>query len=79
MRRIKGLELLDEREVTGRAAQKGDRVVCNTRLFLNRGDEVSLNEGQAAQLLPDMLRVEGVVTVIEPSGSGSRRQASWGR
>ena len=79
MRRIKGLDLLDEREVTGRAAQKGDRVVYNTRLFLNRGEEVSLNERQAAQLPPDMLRVEGVVTVIEPSGSGSRRQASWGR
>ena len=74
MRRIKGLELLDEREGTGRAAQKGDRVVYNTYLFLNRGDE-----RHAAHLSSDILRIEGVVTVIEPSGSGSRRQASWGR
>jgi len=78
MRRIKGLELLDERESTGRAAQKGDRVVYNTRLFLNRGEEVSLNERQAAQLPPDMLRVEGGVTFIDHTIVLGRRRAIAG-
>lgn len=78
MRRIKGLELLDEREGTGPAAQKGDRVIYNTRLFLNRGDEVPLNERQAAQLPPGMLRSEGGATLIDRSIVLGRRQAIAG-
>jgi hypothetical protein len=40
MRRISGLKLLDEREGAGTLAKKGDRVVYNTKIFLNQGDEV---------------------------------------
>lgn len=78
MRRIKGLEFLDEREGTGQAAQKGDRVVYNTRLFLNRGDEVPLNERQAAQLPREIVRVENGVTYIDHTIVLGRRQAIAG-
>ena len=47
MKRMSGLKLLDEREGTGTPAQKGDLVVYNSRIFLNHGEEVSLNDIQA--------------------------------
>ncbi len=78
MKRISGLTLLDEREGEGRVAQKGDRVVYNTRLFLNRGDEVPLNERQAKQLPPEMVRVEDGVTYIDRMIVLGRRQAIAG-
>ena len=61
MKRLSGLKLLEEREGEGREAQKGDRVVYNCRLFLNKGDEVPLNAKQVEHLPKDMIRVEGVV------------------
>ena len=57
MKRISGLALLDEREGEGRAAQKGNRVVYNARVFLNRGDEVPLNSLQTQSLHSEMVRV----------------------
>jgi FKBP-type peptidyl-prolyl cis-trans isomerase (trigger factor) len=59
MRRVSGLKLLEEIEGHGRAAQKGDRIVYNLRLFLNQGDEVPLNERQAEHLPAGMVRTEG--------------------
>jgi len=51
--------LLDEREGAGRAAAKGDRVVYNIAVFLNRGGEVPINEAQAGHgLPPDRIRRE---------------------
>ena len=37
---ISGLDVLEEREGAGRAAQIGDTVVFDARIYLNRGDEV---------------------------------------
>ena len=62
MKRISGLKLLDEREGEGRLAKKCDLVVYNTRIFLNQGDEVPLNELQEKHVHQDMLRVEGGIT-----------------
>ena len=44
MKRISGLKLLEEREGAGMPAKKGDRVVYNTRILLNQGEEVRYNE-----------------------------------
>ena len=65
MKRISGFKLLDEREGAGTPAKKGDCVVYNTRIFLNQGDEVPLNELQAKHVHQDMLRVEGGITFID--------------
>jgi FKBP-type peptidyl-prolyl cis-trans isomerase 2 len=78
MKRISGLKLLDEREGAGTPAKKGDRVVYNTRIFLNQGDEVLLNETQAEHLPKEMVRVEGGVTFIDHSIVLGRRQAIAG-
>ena len=65
MKRLSGLTLLEEREGEGRSAERGDRVVYNSRLFLNKGDEVPLNEKHAQHLPQDMVRVEAGVTFVD--------------
>lgn len=78
MKRISGLMLLEQREGEGRAAQQGDCVVYNTRIFLNRGDEVPLNECQVANLPSKIVRGEGGVTWIDHTIVLGRRQAIAG-
>ncbi|HSB46176.1 MAG TPA: FKBP-type peptidyl-prolyl cis-trans isomerase [Nitrospira sp.] len=78
MTRISGIRLLEEGEGEGRPAQKGDRVVYNTRLFLNRGDEVPLNAKQAPHLPHEMIRVEEGVTFVDHSTVLGSRQAIAG-
>lgn len=78
MKRMSGLRLLDEREGAGTPAKKGDRVVYNTRIFLNQGDEVPLNDLQAMQLPNEMVRVEAGVTFIDHTIELGRRQAIAG-
>jgi FKBP-type peptidyl-prolyl cis-trans isomerase len=78
MSRISGLKWLDEREGAGTPAKKGDRVVYNTRIFLNQGDEVPLNDLQAKQLPKEMVRVEAGVTFIDHTIVLGRRQAIAG-
>lgn len=65
MKRLSGLKLLEEREGEGTLANKGDRIVFNMRLFLNKGDEVPLNETQAKHLPKEMIRVVDGVTLID--------------
>ena len=73
MRLSSGLEMLDDRAGAGRAAERGDRVVYNVRIFLNRGDEVPLNETQAQALPQHMLRGDdGRVFVDHTIVLGSR-------
>lgn len=65
MKRLSGLKFLEEREGEGTPANKGDRIVFNMRLFLNKGDEVPLNETQAKHLPKEMIRVVDGVTLID--------------
>jgi FKBP-type peptidyl-prolyl cis-trans isomerase len=78
MKRMSGLKLLGEREGEGTPAKKGDRVVYNTRIFLNQGDEVPLNDIQAKQLPKEMVRIEGEITFIDHTIVLGRRQAIAG-
>jgi FKBP-type peptidyl-prolyl cis-trans isomerase (trigger factor) len=78
MKRMSGFKLLDEREGTGTPAKKGDRVVYNTRFFLNKGNEVPLNDLQAKELPKEMVRVEDGVTLIDHRIVVGRRQAIAG-
>ena len=75
---MSGLKLLDEREGTETPAQKGDLVVYNSRIFLNQGDEVPLNDLQAKQLPKEVVRVEGGSTFIDHTIVLGRRQAIAG-
>jgi FKBP-type peptidyl-prolyl cis-trans isomerase len=78
MKRLSGLKLLEEREGAGSPAKKGDRVVYNTRVYLNQGEEVPLNTKQAEHLPKEMVRVEGGATFIDHSLVLGRRQAIAG-
>lgn len=74
MKRLSGLKILDEREGEGQPAQKGDRVIYNCRIFLNKGDEVMLNAKQVDQPPKDMIRVvEGERFVDHKTVLGSRQ------
>lgn len=60
MIRSKALVFLAQREGNGPEAQRGDRVLCNCCMFLNRADEVPINARQAVNLPAHRLRGEGV-------------------
>jgi FKBP-type peptidyl-prolyl cis-trans isomerase len=78
MKRLSGLTVLEEREGTGRPVQKGDRVVYNARIYLNKGEEVSLNERQAEHLPPTMIRVVDGASFVDHMIVLGRRQAIAG-
>ena len=78
MKRLSGLKLLEEREGEGAPANKGDRVLFHMRLFLNKGDEVRLNETQAKHLPKEMIRVVDGVTLIDRTIVLGRREAMAG-
>lgn len=61
-----GIDLLEENDGVGEPAKKGDRVVYNIRIFLNKGDEVPIDEKQVSQGLPaDAIRREGNHMLVE--------------
>ena len=70
--------MLEEREGAGTPANKGNRVLLNMRLFLNKGDEVRLNETQATHLPKEMIRVVDGVTLIDHTIVLGRREAMAG-
>jgi FKBP-type peptidyl-prolyl cis-trans isomerase (trigger factor) len=78
MRLRNGIKLLDEREGAGRPADKGDRIVYNLRIFLNKGDEVHLNERQAEYLPDRMIRAEGDHRLVNHQTTLGSRQTITG-
>jgi len=78
LKRLSGVTLLEERAGEGTPAQKGDRLVYNSRIFLNKGEEVALNTKQAEHLPESMLRVEGGVTLVDHTIVLGRRQVIGG-
>jgi len=78
MKRLSGLTLLDEREGDGCVAQIDDRVVYNVRLYLNKGDEVLLNEEQADHMPEEKIRIQDGVTLIDRTVTLGRREVMAG-
>jgi FKBP-type peptidyl-prolyl cis-trans isomerase len=78
LKQLSGIKLLDEREGEGITAQKGDRLLYNSRIFLNRGEEVAINAKQAECLPKDMMRVEEGVTLIDHTIVLGQRQVIAG-
>jgi FKBP-type peptidyl-prolyl cis-trans isomerase len=74
MRLKSGITLLEEREGEGDLAKRGDSVVYNMKIFLNRGDEVPLNQRQAQYLPQEMIRtVDGHPYIDHKTVLGSRQ------
>ncbi|MBI3357513.1 MAG: FKBP-type peptidyl-prolyl cis-trans isomerase [Nitrospirae bacterium] len=78
MKRLSGLKLLEEREGEGPPAQKSDNVTFNMRLFLNKGDEVPLNDLQAKHLRKERIRVVDGVTLVDHQTLLGRRRVMAG-
>ena len=78
MKRLSGLTLLEEREGAGQVAQKGDHAVYNVRLYLNKGDEVLLNEKQAEYAPKEKIRIQDGVTLIDRTVTLGRREVMAG-
>jgi FKBP-type peptidyl-prolyl cis-trans isomerase len=73
MRLKSGIKLLDERPGSGMAAKKGDSVIYNLKIFLNKGDEVPLNQRQAEYLPAQMIRtIDGYRFVDHKTVLGGR-------
>lgn len=58
MRLRSGIKLLEERVGKGSPAGKGDSVVYNLRIYLNRGGEVPINDRQAEHLPQALIRTD---------------------
>lgn len=73
-----GIKLLEESEGEGKSAEKGDTVVYNMKIFLNKGDEVPLNEFQVKRMpehLKHMIRTEGDYKFINHTTTLGRRES----
>lgn len=74
MKRLRGLRLLEEQEGEGREAQQGDLVIYNSRTFLNKGEEVRIQEEQIGSLTKDVIRtVDGTILSDHTTRLGSRQ------
>ena len=78
MKAKSGIKLLDDREGSGDAAKKGDKVIYNVRIHLNKGDEVPLNERQAEFLPAGMLRTENGRRLVDHELILGKRRAIAG-
>jgi FKBP-type peptidyl-prolyl cis-trans isomerase len=78
MKRLSGLRLLDEQEGEGREAQQGDHVIYNSRVFLNKGEEVRIQEEQIRSLPKDVFRVVGNVVLLDHTTRLGSRQTIAG-
>jgi hypothetical protein len=76
--RLRGIRLVEEREGTGAPASKGARVVYNLRIFLDKGEEVPLNERQVAHVPQSMVRNDDGRPFIDHAITLGRRQAIAG-
>jgi len=78
MKAKSGIKLLDDREGSGEPAKKGDKVIYNVRVHLNKGDEVPLNERQAEFLPAGMLRTENGRRLVDHELILGKRRAIAG-
>lgn len=73
----KGIKLLDDMNGNGLTAEKGDKVVYNWKLYLNRGDEVPLNQTQVNNLpghLKHLERIENGYSFIDHTSDLGKRE-----
>ena len=74
-----GLEILEEHEGSGPVAESGHKIIYNVRIFLNKGDEVPINEALARQgIADDRIRRENDQVLIDHISTLGKRQAIAG-
>lgn len=78
MKRLSGLRLLEEQAGEGREAQQGDYVIYNSRTFLNKGEEVRIQDEQIRSLPKDVFRVVGNAVLLDHTTRLGSRQTIAG-
>jgi FKBP-type peptidyl-prolyl cis-trans isomerase (trigger factor) len=73
-----GIALLTEEEGQGLPATRGDRIVFNMKIWLNRGDEVPLNAIQAQYLPERMIRSVAGDKLVEHTATLGKRDVIAG-
>ncbi len=74
-----GLEILENHEGSGPIAEAGLTIIYNVRIYLNRGDEIPLDEIQAKQGIPDeQIRRENDQIFIDRTSTLGKRQVIAG-
>ncbi len=74
-----GLEILENLEGSGPMAESGHTIIYNVRIFLNRGDEVPMNETQAKLGVPnERIRRENDHIFIDYISTLGKRQVIAG-
>jgi len=74
----RGITLLAEEEGQGAPAVKGDRVIYNIKIWLNRGEEVPLNAIQAQHVPQQMIRDVAGEKLIDHTARLGKREAIAG-
>ena len=74
----RGITLLTEMEGHGRSAARGDRIIFNAKIWLNRGDEVPLNAVQAQVLPEGMIRSAAGEKLVDHKVTLGRREVIAG-
>jgi FKBP-type peptidyl-prolyl cis-trans isomerase len=75
---VSGITILAESEGQGPAAAKGQRVIFNMKIWLNRGDEVPLNAIQAQHLPEQMIRTVDREKLVDHRVTLGRREVFAG-
>jgi FKBP-type peptidyl-prolyl cis-trans isomerase (trigger factor) len=75
---VSGITILAESEGQGDAAAKGQRVIFNMKIWLNRGDEVPLNAIQAQHLPEQMIRTVDREKLVDHRVTLGRREVFAG-
>jgi FKBP-type peptidyl-prolyl cis-trans isomerase (trigger factor) len=73
-----GITLLAESEGQGPAAAKGQRIIFNMKIWLNRGDEVPLNALQAQHVPEQMIRIVDGEKMVDHKVTLGRREVFAG-
>jgi FKBP-type peptidyl-prolyl cis-trans isomerase len=73
-----GITLLAEVEGEGPPATRGDRIIFNMKIWLNRGDEVPLNSIQAHHVPERMIRIVAGEKLVDHTATLGRREAIAG-
>jgi len=78
MKTKSGIKVLDDVEGIGKPAQKGDTVVYNVKIFLNKGEEVPLNEIQIKNMPKYKIRTVANYSFVDHVIALGRREAIAG-
>jgi FKBP-type peptidyl-prolyl cis-trans isomerase (trigger factor) len=70
----RGITLVTEVEGRGPPAARGDRIIFNMKIWLNRGDEVPLNAIQAQHLPEQMIRSVAGEKLVDHAATLGKRE-----